>query len=142
MKTGAGQPGHGAEMNSLTTCLALVSLHPSREAPVDDFFTTGNRRDQSSSVSRHQRRFTKGGTWARTQQRRGRLSCARVQPFQVGGWVRSLHEAGGRRAGVGVRGGCVRGGSSSRLVGRGMYAAGWRRQAGVLGSGVCRGRLG
>ena len=89
-------------MNSLTTWLALVSLDPSREPPVYDFFTIGNRRDQSSSVSRHQRCFAKGDVCAWTQQRCGRLSCACVQPFQVGGGVRGLHEARGQGCVVGV----------------------------------------
>lgn len=80
-------------MNSLTW-LALVTLNPSREPPVYDFFCCpiSNRRDQSSSVSRPQRRFTKGDICVRTQERCGWLRCARGEPFQVGRC--SLFEAG------------------------------------------------
>ena len=113
-------------MNSLTW-LALGTLDLSREPPVYDFFCCpiSNRRDQSSSVSRHQRRFTKGDVCVRTQERCGRLRCACGEPFQVGRCRVCT------KLGLGVSGGCVWGGSSSRLVGRGTYPVGWKRQAGL-----------
>lgn len=133
LKTGAGQPRHGAEMNSLTTCLALVSLHPSREASGYDFFTSGNRRDQSSSVSKASETFhERGHLGTGTAEGQGAAQLCTGTCFRLGVGAESARSrVGGGGEGRGCVVGVFREGFSSRLVGRG-HAAGWRRQAGVL----------